>query len=108
MDDVSISEIIQNQKALKAKHPEWTTLSPHYGHDTMLWLVEEIGEVVHILKRNSNERIMDDPAVRSDFVEELADVMMFFNDMLICYGISADEFAKAYRAKHARNMQRVW
>ena len=39
-------------------------------------------------------------------VEEMADVLMYYNDVLLCYGISADELKEAYTAKFEKNMKR--
>ena len=32
--------------------------------------------------------------------------MMYFNDVLLCYGITPEELEKVYREKHERNMER--
>ena len=47
-----------------------------------------------------------DPALRSALVEELADVLMYYNDVLLCYGISADELKQVYTEKFEKNMGR--
>ena len=39
-------------------------------------------------------------------VEEMADVLMYYNDTLLRYGITAEEISKAYIEKHERNMGR--
>ena len=44
--------------------------------------------------------------LRAALVEELSDVLMFYNDVLLCYGISADELKKSYSEKFKRNMER--
>lgn len=49
---------------------------------------------------------MEDNATREHFIEEMADVMMHYNDVLLCYGILTDEFSKIYQEKHQRNMSR--
>ena len=72
----------------------------------LLWMLAELGEAIQVVKRHPNCEIMQDEAVRYDFVEEMADVLMYFNDILLCYDISPDEFEQVYRAKHARNMKR--
>jgi len=61
---------------------------------------------VAIVKKKGDEAIMTDPAVRADFVEEMGDVMMYFIDVLMRYGVTADEFAAAFRAKNLRNLTR--
>lgn len=49
---------------------------------------------------------MQNEELRYDFVEELADVLMYFNDILLCFDISPEEFEQVYRQKHDRNMTR--
>ena len=39
-------------------------------------------------------------------IEELADVLMYYNDVLLCYGITADELKAAYTEKFEKNMKR--
>ena len=39
-------------------------------------------------------------------LEELADVLMYFNDVLLCYDITAEELKSVYEAKFRRNMTR--
>ena len=56
--------------------------------------------------RRRHQKGLEEPEVRRHFVEEMCDVMMYFNDLMICFGISSDELAEQYRAKHRRNMTR--
>ena len=46
------------------------------------------------------------PAVQSHFTEEMADVLMYYTEILICHGITPEEISEAYRTKHRRNMDR--
>ena len=108
MPDLTLSQIMSMQKALKAKHPDWTPLTPEYGRSCMLWMVEELGEAVAIVKKCDEKLIMQDEKIRAALAEEFADVLMFMNDALICYGITAEEFAAACIKKHERNMNRDW
>ena len=39
-------------------------------------------------------------------VDELADVLMYYNDVLLCYGITAEELKRAYTAKFQKNLTR--
>ena len=43
---------------------------------------------------------------RAHLVEELADVLMHYNDVLLCYEITAEELKKAYTEKFHKNMKR--
>ena len=74
--------------------------------ESMLWMIGEIGEVADIVKKHGEEAALQDPALRHALVEEMADVLMYYADVMLCYGISSDELEHAWRAKHARNMNR--
>ena len=105
--EFSISDLMQMQKALHQLHEEeWSPLEPEYGKNTILYLVEEIGEVIAILKKKGDRAVTDDPTVRSAFLEEMADVMMYYTDTLLRYHITAEEISEAYAAKHEKNMGR--
>ncbi len=107
MDDFSINEMLGMQKRLQEKYKDkWETLSPETGKNNLLWMVGEIGEVIDIIKKHGDVKASDDAALRNDLVEEMADVLMHYNDVMICYGISADELKQAYTAKFEKNMTR--
>lgn len=71
-----------------------------------MWMVGEIGEVIDIVKKNGDRKAADDPELRKDLIEEMADVLMYYNDVLLCYGISAEELKKTYTDKFKRNLKR--
>ena len=107
--DLKFSEIIKMQKQLKEKHKDdWTPLTPGYGRSCLLWMVEELGEIVSVIKKRGETYIMNDPIIREAFIEEFADTLMFMTDAMICYGITASEFSEVYLKKHKRNMNRDW
>ena len=94
------------QKELQAKYfDRWGGLGPEKGVQSLLWAVGEIGEVADILKKQGGA-IMTDPETRRHFVEEFCDVMMYLNDLCLCYGVTPEEIETVYREKHRRNMQR--
>lgn len=41
-----------------------------------------------------------------EVIDIMADVLMFYNDVMLCYGISADELKQAYTVKFENNMTR--
>ena len=69
-------------------------------------LVGEIGEVIDIVKKNGDRRSIEDLTLREHLVEELADVLMYYNEILLCYGISEDELKEAYISKFETNLKR--
>ena len=85
---MDIEMLMRMQRELYEKHRDtWDPLQPEYARNSLLWLVEEVGEVVAIFKK-------------------MSDVLMYFTDVLLRMGVSSEEFAAAYGKKHARNMGR--
>ena len=105
--DLGFREMQEIQRELQDKYKDkWEKLCPEASLKTFLWLMIELGEAADVIKKEGNESIMKDDVVRRHFLEELADVMMYFNDALLCYDISIDEFKEVYLEKHRRNMER--
>lgn len=105
--DLTFEEMFAMQEKLNERHKhDWDPLEPEIGRNQILWMVEEVGEVIAIIKKKGPENIIGDPTVRAAFLEEVCDVLMYLNDTLICYGVKPEEIAQAYRMKHERNMKR--
>ena len=97
----------QRNYARAEKYKEkWEPLSPELGKNQLLWMIGEIGEVIDIIKKHGGTKASTDVVLRKNLVEEMADVLMFYNDVLLCYGIAADELKQAYTEKFERNMKR--
>ena len=47
-------------------------------------MVGEIGEVIDIVKKNGSQPVVENAELRAHFVEELADVLMYYNEILLC------------------------
>jgi len=107
MSDFSIGEMQEMQKRLQDKYKDkWGELSPEIGKNQLLWMIGEIGEVIDIVKKHGGTKASTDKVLRKDLVEEMADVLMYYNDVMLCYGITADELKQAYTEKFERNMKR--
>lgn len=107
MNDLNFAQMQSMQKDLQDKYMEkWGGLPPEKAREKLLWMLAEAGEVADVIKKNGDRNILSDPAVRMHFVEEMCDVMMYFNDVLLCYGVTPDEFTQVYREKHMHNMGR--
>lgn len=107
MEDFGFKEMRNIQLELQEKYKDkWKPLSPELGAEQLLWLMIELGEVADVIKKQGNQKIMEDREVRTHFIEEMADVMMYYNDVLLCYDISIEELKKVYLEKHERNMKR--
>jgi NTP pyrophosphatase (non-canonical NTP hydrolase) len=107
MKDIKISDMMKMQLALweNNKH-KWSPMEPEYGRNSLLWMIEEVGEVISIIKKKSETEIMENPEIRSKFVEEIADVYMYLTDTLLRYGVTAEEIGTAYVEKHVKNIGR--
>lgn len=107
MQSFTIAEMQSMQKALQEKYKDkWEPICPEVGQNKLLWMVGEIGEVIDIVKKNGGVRASVDEKIRGDLIEEMADVLMYFNDVMLCYGISEEEMKSAYQNKFERNMKR--
>lgn len=107
MADFSINEMQEMQQALQDKYKDrWEPICPETGQNKMLWMVGEIGEVIDIVKKHGAVNALTQEELRKDLVEEMADVLMYYNDVMLCYGITADELKQAYTGKFEKNMKR--
>ena len=107
MADFTMEEMLQMQRALQEKYKhKWEPICPATGKNKMLWMVGELGEVIDIVKKNGDEAAVTDPRLRQELVEELADVLMYYGDILLCYGITPEELKASYEAKFQKNMNR--
>lgn len=107
MEKFSIGEMQEMQKTLQEKYKDkWEPICAEIGQNKLLWMIGEIGEVVDIVKKNGGRKASEDKNIRKDLVEEMADVLMYFNDVMLCYGITEDELKDAYISKFERNMKR--
>jgi|SRR5690554_582091 NTP pyrophosphatase (non-canonical NTP hydrolase) len=106
MEDIRFSDMMKMQLALHEKHQHWEPLVPKNARNMILWMIDELGEAIAIIKKRGDSEIMDNPETRNHFVEELSDVLMYFNDMLLSYNITPDEISQAYIQKHKKNMKR--
>ncbi len=107
MDDMRISDMMARQRALHARHThDWSPVEPAWGKDSLLWLVEELGETIAIIKKKGPSAVMEDESVRAHFCEEMSDVLMYWTDALLCFGVTPEEITAAFEAKSDRNLTR--
>ncbi len=107
MADFSIDEMQEMQKILQDKYKhKWEQISPDTGKNKLLWMIGEIGEVIDIIKKNGDDNANGNTETRKHLVEELADVLMYYNDVLLCFGITSDELKQVYTEKFKKNMER--
>jgi len=107
MATFSIGDMQEMQRTLQDKYKhKWEPITPDAGRNKLLWMLGEVGEVIDIIKQNGAEKAISTPEIRAHLAEELSDVLMYFNDVLLCYGITEEELRAAYVEKFERNMRR--
>ena len=107
MSELNIEKLIELQKELQEQYKgKWAPVCPETAKSKLLYLFIEAGEAADVIKKQGDDEIMNHPATRKHFIEEMFDTLMYFNDILLCYGITPEEFEAAYLEKHARNMKR--
>ena len=107
MADFGINEMLEMQRTLQERYKDkWEGISPEVGKSKLLWMIGEVGEVIDIVKKYGPEASNADHPEREHLIEELADVLMYYNDVLLCYGITAEELKETYKNKFHKNMKR--
>ncbi len=107
MSKFGFEEMQAIQKELQEKYlDKWGGLNPRKARDSLLWMMIEAGEAADVIKKQGDSAIMEDEATRQAFIEEMCDVMMYFNDVMLCYSVTPEEIEKIYLEKHRRNMKR--
>ena len=106
-ETLTLQQMKAMQERLQERYKEkWEPIEPKTARNKMLWMQAEIGEAAQIIKKRGDEAIMQDAQTREDFIEEMCDVLMYWNDILLCYGIPPEQVAAVYKKKHERNMNR--
>ena len=107
MPDLTVCEMLEMQRALQEKYrDQWEAIGPAAAQNKLLWMLGECGEVIDILKKQGGAAVAVPGAVREHFIEEMADVLMYFHDLMLCYDITPEDMANTYREKFERNMKR--
>lgn len=107
MEDFTMQEMQEMQKALQNKYKhKWEPIGPETGKNKLLWMIGEIGEVIDIVKKHGGSEACSDEKLRAALIEEMADVLMYYNDVMLCYGITPEELKQAYTRKFEKNMTR--
>ena len=107
MADIKISDMMRMQMNLWEQHKDtWSPMEAKFGRNFILWMMEEMGECIAIIKKKGDSAIMREASVREAFVEEMSDVLMYYFDTLLRYGVTPEEISNAYVAKHNKNMGR--
>ena len=106
MKDITIGQMLEMQKKLHERYPNWDALIPENGKDSLLWAYGEMAEVGDILKKQGYEPVMKNAQIRADFVEEICDVLMYLGDLMVSFDIKAEDIEESYKKKFERNMNR--
>ena len=81
MDKFTVDEMLEMQRMLQEKYKDkWEGISPEAGKNKLLWMLGEAGEVIDIVKKHGGGKACSDAVLRPQLIEELADVLMYYND----------------------------
>ena len=107
MNEFTINEMQEMQRILQEKYKNiWEPIGVETGKNKLLWMIGEIGEVIDLVKKHGGQHATTDPDTRKALVEEMADVLMYYNDIMLCYGITSKELKESYTEKFKKNMTR--
>ena len=63
--DLKVSEMLKLSYCLWEKHSDtWSPMKPEYAKSFILYMIEEIGESIAIIKKKGEAEIMDNPQIR--------------------------------------------
>ena len=84
MEEFTVNEMQEMQRILQDKYKnKWEAIGPDTGKNKLLWMIGEVGEVIDIVKKHGDVAAISDPELRSRLVEEMADVLMYYNDVIL-------------------------
>ncbi len=107
MSDIKISRALEMQRELWEKNKNHKNpLEPEFAKLSFLWMMEEVGECIAIVKKKGDDQIMNNEEVRHHFIEEIVDVNMYMAQIMLRFGITPEEFSTVFEEKHERNMNR--
>lgn len=105
--NLTIAEMKKMQFDLYERNKEkWNDMEPQYAKNHLLYMVEEMGECISIIKKKGIEAIMQEPTIRERYLEEFSDVLMYYTEVLNRLKISEEELSSAYVKKYNGNMHR--
>ena len=81
-------------------------MNPNAAKNHLLYMVEEMGECISIIKKKGIDSIMQQGHTRERFVEEISDVLMYYTEVLRRLDITPKELSKAYVNKYENNLNR--
>lgn len=105
--DLKISDMQELQRKLQEVFEDkWGKQKPEDAKSHLLYMVEEMGECISIIKKKGINAIMEDENIRARFVEEITDVQNYYMEVLNRLGVTPEEYSNAYIEKHNINMER--
>ena len=108
-ETLSIREMYLYQQRLQEKYArQWgEPIESDTAVRKLLWAHGELAEAGDILKKNGPiEEMLTHPEKKRHLAEELGDAMMYMYDVMLCCGITPEEFSEIYKAKCERNKNR--
>ena len=108
-ETLSIREMYLYQQRLQEKYARQCgePSEPDTAVRKLLWAHGELAEAGDILKKNGPiEEMLTHPEKKRHLAEELGDAMMYMYDVMLCCGITPEEFSEIYKAKCERNKNR--
>ena len=79
----------------------------HTPKNLAMALSVEAAELAELFLWDDNTSSFETAMTQNEHLqEEMADVLMYFNDIMLCYGITEEELKQTYINKFEKNMNR--
>ena len=96
--DLKMSEVFEAQEEVRWVN-HWPKYTPDDAQAHLLGATEEIGEISEIIRKCGHEAIMNSPTIRRKLTTEVVDAVSYLVNVLLSYGITAEEFSEAFVRK---------
>ena len=106
MDKITTIQELKEKVQAFCEQRDWDQF--HNPKELAIGISTEANELLQIFRFKSEADMQSLMASdkKQKVEEELADVLMYYNDVMLCYGITADELKQVYVEKFAKNMSR--
>ena len=108
-ETLSIREMYLYQQRLQEKYArQWgEPIEPDTAVRKLLWAHGELAEAGDTLTHpGPRAETLTHPETTRHLAEESGDAMMYMYDVMLCCGITPEEFSEIYKAKCERNKNR--
>jgi dimeric dUTPase (all-alpha-NTP-PPase superfamily) len=107
----NLNLLFELQQSLQKKHGhhfDKMTIEEkeNYTKDHVLYLLEETHELLREINFKTYKKTRK-PIIMDNIKDELVDILHFYVNLCLVWGVSADQIVEVFKQKNAKNVQRL-